>query len=303
MSSKKELLERSSERKKRKRVGRLIFWIFIFLLLTGIASYILVSPALAIRSIAVQGNSVLEDGEISGFITEATAGRYLYFFPKSSILLYPREQIEKSLLEKFPRLLSAQLSLADWDAVLANVKERDTDAIWCSRAGTSDNVSASSSVSGTSSPAESADCYFTDQGGYIFAPAPTFTGSAFIELRGSLKEPAIGGRPLSERSYGVVSRFARYLPEIFKKTVHDNYRLLYVRIIDGQRFEAEIADTGSALGSWKIVFDGEENADIIAENLFSIIESPAFKKDMIDHKSALDSIDLRYGKKIYYKFK
>ncbi|MCX6712975.1 MAG: hypothetical protein NTY66_02070 [Candidatus Vogelbacteria bacterium] len=292
VSAKTELLEHSAALAKKKRAGKIVFLSVLFLLVVLGAGYLLVSSIFLIKNISVGGNTLVESAEISNYLIGALTGKYFYLFPKSSVFLYARKDLENGLLAKFPRLKNSVIELVDRNTIQVEVSERGTDAVWCGK-----------EMATASSTGETDRCYFADESGFVFAESPLFSGSSFIELRGSLPAEPIGNRPLPENTYRLVSRFARYLTEIFAKTAHDNYRLTATVIREGE-YRAMIADSDRPeVGNWVVIFDNEESADEIAGNLFSIFESPAFRKEMLLHKNGLESIDLRNGKKVFYRFK
>ncbi len=312
----KEVLKRSENLKTKKRVGKIV----IFLVITGIILsgliYLLYLPALSIRSIFIQGNDILNTKDIESSIEETLAGKYFYFFPKKSILIYPAKTISEKLEQQFPRILSLEVGVGDYDSLVVNIKERDSDVIWCKDDNLPHDVLGQTieddSLS-SSSPKQifterenlsSQNCYFSDNMGFIFAPAPYFSNNVFLELSGFLADEPLATKPLPLSSYTVVTHFAKNLAKIFAKTDYNEYRLIKIAILDNNNYEALIADTSDPdNGRWKIFFDNDDSAEDLTSNLFTILNSDPFKKEMTLKKGKLASIDLRYGKKVFYRFK
>jgi|GEM_PF-1530159 len=295
----KEILRHSAELKKKKRIGSfVIFWILIVLVISG-AGYLLYCPALAITKVSVEGARVMDSNNISDYVIQAISGKFWFVFPERNDLLYPARGIEAGLLKKFPRLAEATIDLTDRNSLVVSVKERDLDTVWCRGNEVTEAVASSTE----SEPAEN-DCYFADDRGLVFAPAPTFVGSVFVELHGGLASDPIGTNPLSESAYKIASGFAKTLPNVFNKTANSQYRFLAVNILDKDDYSAIVVDssrTGDNI--WQILIGSDTDANTLAGNLYTILESSAFRKDMLDHKNNISSIDLRYGKKVFYKFK
>ena len=108
--------------------------------------------------------------------------------------------------------------------------------------------------------------------------------------------------PLSGQSYSIVTHLAKNLTKIFDQTDNGKYRLIKVNIIDQNNYEGLIADT-SINSDWKIFFNNNYSAEELTSNLYTILNSEPFKKEFAVNRGNLASIDLRYGKKVFYKFK
>ena len=57
-----------------------------------------------INDIQILGNKVIETKMIESVVKEKIIGNYLWFFPKTNFLFYPKGQIKKELADKFKRL-------------------------------------------------------------------------------------------------------------------------------------------------------------------------------------------------------
>lgn len=310
----KEILKRSQTLIVKKRVGKFIILSILAILIISGLVYLLYLPALSVRSISIQGNNILDPKDLVAEVNQTLEGKYWYLFPKRSIFIYPKKVITVNLLKQFPRLSGVEIGLGEYDSIVVDVKERDSDSIWCKDYESPRDVLGQiieiemASSSEISSPAREQltdrDCYFSDDSGFIFAPAPYFSSSVFTELSGLLVEEPISSTPLSEESYAISSHFAKNLTKVFTKTENEKYRLIRVKIIDKNNYEAIVVDTTKLTdGEWKIFFDNDESAEELTNNLYTVLNSDPFKKGVMENKGGLASIDLRYGKKVFYKFK
>jgi len=314
----KEVLRHSETLKKKRRVGKLIILFILFIFLFWGLGYILYMPALFVQTVGVQGNSILDSKKIIDQVNQTLKGNYWYIFPKRSVFLYPKKNIKTDLLKIFPRLSAVEVGLGEWDALVIDVKERDSDIIWCKDKEPASVVmeksvevdTASSTLSSSTKPvileqlSLDRDCYFADDNGFIFAPAPYFSNSVFIELSGFLADDPIMQTPLFGKSYMIVTHFAKNLVKVFNRTNNGQYRLIKVKILDKNSYEAIIADTSKTVDNdWKILFDEGDSVEDLTNNLYTVLNSDPFKKEMEKNKTGLALIDLRYGKKVFYKFK
>lgn len=314
----REVLKRSEALKVKKRLGKFVIFSIAVIILVSALVYVLYIPALSVRAILVQGNDILDSEDITASIEQTIGGKYFFIFPKKSIFIYPKETIITDLKKQFPRLLTVDVGIGEYDSLIVDVKERESDSIWCQDGQSPRDVlgqviESEVSASATASTTETVSfaqnettqgCYFSDDTGYIFAPAPYFSNSVFMELSGFLSEQPISTVPLSGSSYEITTHFAKNLAKIFNKTDNDQYRLIRVEIIDKNNYQAILADTSKPGDyQWKIFFDNDESAEELTNNLYTVLNSDPFKKEMTANKGNLASIDLRYGKKVFYKFK
>ena len=293
----KEVLKRSQSLKKKKKVGKIFIIFILVLLFFAVIVYLLYAKGLSINTIVVQGNNVLESDELAVPIEESLHSKYWYLFPRKSIFIYPQSEITSKLLHDFPRLATVEVGVSDWDSLIVDVDERSSDSVWCQN----DSILIDS-LSLSADPSE--NCYFADSNGFIFAVAPYFSNSVFLRLSGFLPEQPIGKYVLSKDSYRIITNFTRSLVAIFSKTKYSNFRLTNIKIIDQNNYEAKIIDTTRNDSSgWSLFFDSDENSEKLAGNLYATLASDSFKQDYEQNKGNLESIDLRYNPKVFYKFK
>lgn len=305
----KEALRHSQSLKKKKRVGMFILISFLSTAALAGAIYLFYWPAITIQTILVQGNNIIDSQDLSHFVEEELKGNYWLIFPKKSILVYPRQKIEKDLLSQFPRLNGASLSLSDWSSLVLDVSERDTDTIWCSESkndtpdsGAENSSSTPSSGEGNSLPGIENGCYFADNQGFIFARSPQYWGSVFTEIYGLLPPNPIGSQPLTPPQYSVVVNFAKNLTKIFDRANLTNFRLIKIQLISQTEYHAVIWDS-DLRSEWLILFDSDGNPEMLTSNLYSVLSSRPFLADLSGNKAGLESIDLRYGNRVFYRFK
>ncbi len=92
------LLELKRHRKKIV-INRFLFFLFGACVLFGLLAYISRLHALNISNIEVTGNQVVDTDAIEKVIEQQISGKYLLFFPKTNVFLYP----EKSDIGSAPR--------------------------------------------------------------------------------------------------------------------------------------------------------------------------------------------------------
>jgi len=153
------------KKKKREKRIKLILWILVGLLFLTLLSFISRDERILIIEVVVEEENVVDKEEIAQTVRDMLAGRYFWVIPRTNAFIYPRWSIKQDLLEKFPRLKSVDLDLDGFRTLSVLVEEREPYALYCAGA-----------FSFTNNP----DCYLADEDGFVFAPAPSFSGAAYF---------------------------------------------------------------------------------------------------------------------------
>jgi hypothetical protein len=161
------------------------------------------------------------------------------------------------------------------------IGERKPEIVWCD---------------GAVSP----KCFFADDEGYIFSPAPQYSDNIFYSLVGGLPAEAIGTKPLPTNSFQNIVLFAKLLPDAFKKAnFNDGSQLIRVVASTTGEYTAVLRNNKA---EWRILFNDGDATETI-KNLVSVLSCDAFKQDLSTNKTDLDYLNLRIGKKVFYRFK
>jgi hypothetical protein len=203
----------------------------------------------------------------------------LYLFPKSNSILYPRKDIETSVVQAFKRIDKADIRFENLRAISLTVHEREQYALWCRK-------------EGIESEDRAEECYFLDQGGFIFAEAPDFTGNVYFRFYGKLDNAApvsspVGAAYLEEAEFYDMTFFLDSLRNIGLKPVSIS--------LNGEGdFETRLESGGI------ILFSRDRRLAEIFDNIESVFESEEFNRENLEE---LDYADFRFGNKTYFKFK
>ncbi|MDO8424293.1 MAG: hypothetical protein Q7S54_01635, partial [bacterium] len=153
------------EKRNKARRRRTTFWIAGILALLVIAVIISRREEFLISEVSVSGAIVVKEEDIALAVEAIISGHYLFLVPKGNALIYPGGQIEKKLLQAFPRLSAVAASLEGMRLLRIDAAEREPFALYCSSA---------------LSPEDASECYFLDDNGFIFDEAPSFSGSVYF---------------------------------------------------------------------------------------------------------------------------
>ena len=89
--------------------------------------------SLQITEIKVNGTKMLDEEDVAQKIKKEISGNYYWFFPKTNVVLYPKNTIQSDVLALFPAISSVTLSIGSSRELLVNITEREPVAIWCGR--------------------------------------------------------------------------------------------------------------------------------------------------------------------------
>ena len=254
--------------KRRKR--NTIFGFLALTLLIG-AVIILRLESLRIGAISVIGAEVVGVEDVESTAKKVLSGRYLWLVPKDNAIVYPRVRLKQELASRFPRLNSITLSLMSLNTLTISITEREPHALYC----------ADSTESGV--------CYFLDEGGFIFDPAPAFSEGVYLTFSSEpvLENPK-GIELMPQSEFVLLSHFLAKFDDLGLEPLVIN--------IFTDRFEARL-ESGS-----KIIWNRGGDLALVFASLESFLESPSIK-EFPDFHERLSILDLRTDNKVFYQFK
>lgn len=235
---------------------------------------------LNIENIKIMGNKVVETELIEQVVKEDIAGRYLWLFPKTNFLLYPKSKIEQDLAEKFTRLKDISVKVKSMKTLEINLTERTALYTWCG-----------DSLSRQNNTQEENKCYFMDSSGYIFDEAPYFSGEVYFRFFGQIQD-----------NYFLKDNFSEIISFI------DNLSIMGLKPVSLFAKEDGVIDfyltsNISPPDAPKVIIKLNSDLNKITENIQTAITTEPLKSDLKTKYNSLLYIDLRFGNKVYFKFK
>ncbi len=276
MKSRRDILKSSRHKKLLEKRKALAIWAALiataFFALTGVLAWLSGNEKVVIAEIEARGNSVVPGEDIVNMVREEMAGKYLWLFHKDNSFLYPREMIKERILSEQKRISEADVYLDNLASLVVSVTERKPAYLWCG--------------SGYSQEENKEACFFMDRDGYIFASAPYFSGDVFFEWYGPTEEKSenpIGDRFLPYAEFKKLVSFREAISSLGLKTTR------LIAKADGD-YALTLKDSGD------ILFNSDQEFDALLGNLDSAIGALVSIK-------ALEYVDLRFGNKIFYRYK
>ncbi len=273
-------------RKKHKNARKkfIIFSVIFVFIILGL-SFAFRIPAFNINDIVISGNSIVDTKDIEKIVKDEISGHYLLVFPKTNFLIYPKNSIKDNLADNYKRLKTISLNVENFRTLVINVSEYKGEYLWCG-----ENLpNRISSIN--------KKCYFMDEVGYVFDEAPYFSGEVYSKFYGNdgpSDENPIGVFFMKEK-FADVSNFKKAIEKMSLKPTS------FWTTDDKENGNFAISREGE-LGP-KIIFKMKSDYAKLAENLQAAISTEPLHSDLQTKLSSLIYLDLRYGNKVYFKFK
>jgi hypothetical protein len=231
-----------------------------------------------IQSVEIAGESVTSERELKMVVDEALDSNWFLLFPKRNSLLYPEAQLQAAILAAFPRVASVDIGTPNLQTLEVTLTEREPQALWCDEA----------------VAAQETSCYFLDEEGVVYARAPQFSGTGYFAYHGPLARATsstpIGGRFLEQVRFGEIRTFINALSTFADTPVS------FATASDTSDYEVRL-ERGTIL----LVSSGSD-LNAVLESLRSVLASEAIVEALKAGKK-LESIDVRFGNRVYYKLK
>ncbi len=281
------LLELKRTKRKIHLKKMIVSVFFVFLVLVSL-SFLYQWEKININDIQITGNKVTEAEKIKETVEKGIAGRYLWFFPKTNFLFYPRRALNRELILRFPRLESVSTNVDSFRILRVSVAERLPAYTWC---GPEPDLEAKL-------PNIPNKCYFMDRNGYIFDEAPYFRGEVYFKFYG--KADVDDNNPLG--SYFKKTGFEKL---VSLKGMSEKIPVKPVALYLEDEKNAKMFLSSPSVGRMgpKIIFEIDSDFEKILENLQLALATEPLQSDFQKKYSSLLYIDLRFENKVYYKFR
>lgn len=321
MAFSREVIKSSKKIRRKKTFENfsILFFVAVFLFVSW--GYFFQNNELLIESIVVDGNASINTGDIFNFINLKLSERYVFLFPGSNIFIYPKNEIISGLFNKFLKIEDLKISYNGFNKIIFTVKERKPAFVLC------EHPQISADTSGGSDK-----CFYADKDGLVYEPAPNFSEGVFLVFREDERVGGILGKNILPRDkFKKIIQFKDEISRIAKDKIPSLSKISEIKILDFGDFEIVLAsetpdkpkllfstESGDVLVSSRantasVLNVGEKNTanfqniDRVlsdeARNFDAVLRSPVFIGGFNKKGNFLEYIDLRFGKKVFYKFK
>lgn len=285
------------KKQKRQILKRKVLLVGIALLVLLVAlCFVVRIPKINIHAVEVSGNKVIDTEVIESIVKEELEGSYLWLIPKTNFLFYPKGNIIRELEDQYKRLTGIEIKVRGAQTLEVSVNERVGLYTWCGEDLPAEGVNF-----------EDVKCYFMDAQGYIFDQAPYFSGDVYFKFFGPLGD---GAKDMESSNFLESPAGHYFIPELFVRTVlledtlsQMGTRVMALYVKDKSEMEFYLESSGSIRNAPKIIVNQDADFIKIAENLDAALATEPLKTDFKQKYDSLLYIDLRFGNKVYFKFK
>ncbi|TSD03362.1 MAG: Uncharacterized protein Athens071416_43 [Parcubacteria group bacterium Athens0714_16] len=271
-----------TEIRRKKFLTRILLVVLILLILFVASIFVSKISSINIVNIVVKNEgSVVTEKEILGVANNNIVGKYLSLYPKTNIFIYGKEKIKTNIYEKFKRIKNVDIERIGFNGINITIKERSPAGLWCGKKINTEE-----------------QCYFLDEDGFIYTEAPTFSGSVFFRNYGNITgKEQIGSNFLNSEKFKGISFFVKSIKDA-------NVNPISFFANDSGDYEIYLGDNSKNYNFYdgKIIFNSDDNLGEIFNNLMTILNERTLVKGLSDNVQ-LDYIDLRFGKKVFYRLK
>lgn len=276
MKSRSAILDKARNRRRRRRQVLATISVLIVLVVLALLWWLSHSDKFLITEVQVAGAVATAPAPIRAAAEAELAGNYFFIFPRRHTLWYPGRSIAAQILAAHPRISRVDISRESLTQIKITVAERSPAFMVCSE-----------------------QCFFADQAGLVYAPAPTFSAPIYLIWDLASDTPAIGKRVLSAANFSTVQSAANYFNQVFKHRDLTNWRAVRVKPLGNGDYELTFSLANSSRRLPILITDratpttSARNLDLTLSRLLGT-STPKLLPN-------LEYLDLRFGNKVFYK--
>lgn len=252
-------------RKRKRRAIALVVFLLVVCTIVLAFGYGSRLQRFQVSDISIAGISRIPEGDIRSSIEHVMSEEWFSLFSKRNIFIYPREYIEETLYQDFPRIKYVQISRASLMAQVlgVTVRERESFAVWCGQG----------------------SCFFMDDEGFVFAEGNDVL-SGYLFRGGLLPDTPPVGQIFLQGRFDAMRVFLDMLAS-------EGFPPREIAIENDKDFSVTLEPGFTALFS----FEGANQSAV--RNLRTALGSEALQ----GKREALLFVDVRFDNKVYYTFK
>lgn len=234
-------------------------------------------PYLQVQEIRVVGSDTEEDAQdIQMKINGLLSGRYGFLIPKRFILGLNTRALEQNLLTALPRFEKIVVAKQFPHTLSVSYTPRVFFALLCHDVVETETIA----------------CGYLDRTGFIYEDAPEAFGSLILKIHSDFPAVKVGTRAIDERTVQQMALLGESIQGIA------GLRLLGFELMLQAPDELRVRVAPPAGGGFMLIVRKDDNPEAVLHILRTVLH-----EEIKDRKSKLDYVDLRFGNKVFYKFK
>ena len=273
---------RRSRRERMRRTDRFFehaaYLLLVAYLIFVLAAWLSYREKFRISEIRVEGTRAVDALMVRSLAESQLARHLLWKIDMNNPLLYPKGATISAIKDLDTRVKTVDIGVEGGKVLVVRLNEYSPVFLWCPP------------DSGSATTTLMSDCYFADDMGHIFSPAPDYSGNPFVIFVTTMSEGS--GNPLSVATLilpeGEFSRVNVFLGKLEVLGVSPRV------VVQSGAHDFTISTDKSWEIRWSSTRDPEEDA----RNLSLVLQN--LRKDPTALET-LKAIDLRFGNKVFYR--
>lgn len=271
--------------RRKKTLRSIVRWVVFVVAVTGFI-YLMNQPYFFIEDVKVLGTKSIQSDAVVEEVENHLAGSWLGIIPRKNMFFYGGDTLKQRLYKVFPEIYTMDIS-THVSEIDITIDERDVHSLWC--------------VDREYEHLFDEECYFADQDGYWYAKAPYFSDNVLTKI---FLDPKVDSIMLGDRFFNG-SEFERFFT--FRQALEENYKIEIQKIIFRPQGDVEMkmVRIGNHVFSTPVTvwFNTEDTYERIYRNIGIVLEQDAFVDEFNEYPDNLESIDVRFDGRIFYKFR
>lgn len=274
----------------KKFIARPIMIGLIFMLFAAILGGFLYAVRLSqfrIQEVTARGAEFVSEEKIREAVMRQIAGARFFFIPNDSLLFVSSRRVERELLKEFPRLAAVDAKKTFAPALEILLRERSIWGIGCIKTELAEVDKTGETIEARTREKTVGPCFYIDSGGFAFEEVTSFEGQLLPALYKS-GEGAVGANIFSKEDLVFFNEVSRALSDSF------DLPLFSVEFFDKNNEDVRL----TLKEGWSLVVSRGKAASAWIPVLRAVLSG-----EIKDRRSKLDYMDLRFGNKVFYKFR
>jgi hypothetical protein len=272
---------------KRRFKKKTVVVLSSLIIIIGTFFYIMNHPYLQVKEVQITGQRTLVETDIKKSLDNYFKEKYLWIIPKSNVILLNSDQIKKNLQIIYPKIQDIDVDIDKGDIVIITIGERRAHSLWC--------------VDKTYESVFDEECYFADQTGLLYTQAPYFSGNVYLKnyYDENREKPLAVGVQVLEDDF---ESFFKFLEVLEIEQSLKIYRTIFAGYgdvrIELSRLENKLYKKPRPI----IIFNQADDYIDILVAINVTLKFDTFLKDFRSKPEQLESIDVRFGDRVFYTF-
>ncbi len=259
--------------------------IFFVSVIVG-AFYVLRLPRMRIQEIRIEGVKSVSEDDIRSLVSRELEGNILYFIPRDNYLFASSSRIAGLLKGKFLRIADVKAHKTLDSVLVIEVAERDIWGIGCVKT-VVEEVKAQGAPKAAEVARKNGPCFYIDTTGFAFEDVSSFEGGLLPIIYKDV-EGTLGSSIMQTADVDFFEEAAKVLQPS-----------LHLSLLSAEFSSQNSEDVRLNLKEgWSLIV----TRDKVPATWISVLKT-LLTGDIKEKQLLLDYVDLRFGNKVFYKFR